>query len=128
MWGYDEAFIEACRAELTLSPAELDDSDIGVAVREGEIVGIVQVRTEAKDAELEKIFVEPGALRDGIGRLLFEWAVDRALAAGAGRLLVLADPFAAPFYRRMGMADIGMAPSGSIPGRMLPRLAMPLSR
>ena len=38
----------------------------------------------------------------------------------------LADPFAAPFYRRMGMADVGMAPSGSIPGRMLPRLAMPL--
>jgi hypothetical protein len=34
--------------------------------------------------------------------------------------------FAAPFYRRMGAYDVGQAPSGSVPGRMLPKLVMNL--
>lgn len=38
------------------------------------------------------------------------------------QLTVDADPDAAPFYRRMGARDDGQAASGSIPGRLLPRL------
>jgi hypothetical protein len=41
---------------------------------------------------------------------------------GAHRMAIEADPDAAPFYRRMGAKDSGFAPSGSIPGRMLPKL------
>jgi hypothetical protein len=37
-----------------------------------------------------------------------------------------ADPDAAPFYRKMGAYDVGQAPSGSVPGRMLPKFAMNL--
>jgi hypothetical protein len=36
------------------------------------------------------------------------------------------DRHAEGFYRAMGMRRIGEAPSGSIPGRMLPRLAKPI--
>jgi hypothetical protein len=44
-----------------------------------------------------------------------------------GRVMgVDADPFAAPFYKRMGMREIGVSPSGSIPGRFLPRLSIEL--
>jgi hypothetical protein len=47
---------------------------------------------------------------------------------GADRLLIEADLEAAPFYRRMGAHDYGLAPSGSIPGRMLPKLVKELGR
>jgi hypothetical protein len=36
--------------------------------------------------------------------------------------MVDADPYAAAFYRRCGAIDVGLVPSGSIPGRFLPRL------
>jgi hypothetical protein len=35
-----------------------------------------------------------------------------------------ADPATAPFSRRLGARDVGVAPSGSIAGRMLPRLVL----
>jgi GNAT superfamily N-acetyltransferase len=75
---------------------------------------------------LLKLFAEPGVLRRGVGRTLFAWATDVAREKGATRLIIDSDPGAAPFYRRMGAYDLSQAPSGSIPGRMLPRLAINL--
>jgi hypothetical protein len=75
---------------------------------------------------LLKLFVEPSALRSGAGKTLLAWAIDVAKKLDATRLTIEADPYAAPFYRRMGAYDVGQAPSGSVPGRMLPKLAMNL--
>jgi Acetyltransferase (GNAT) domain len=72
------------------------------------------------------LFVEPITLRCGVGRTLFVWAINVAIEKGATRLVIDSDPGAAPFYRRMGAHDLGQAPSGSIPRRMLPRLAINL--
>ena len=73
-----------------------------------------------------KLFVEPSALRSGVGKALLVWATDVAKELGATRLIIDADPDAAPFYRRMGAYDVGQAPSGSAPGRVLPKLVMNL--
>ena len=73
-------------------------------------------------AGLLKLFVEPTALRRGIGETLFAWATRAATQQGADRLVIEADPDAAAFYRQMGAKDAGLAPSGAIPGRTLPRL------
>jgi len=126
VWGYDKAFLEACRAELTLDESELIDSDIGVGAADGTIIGVVQIRLDGDHADLEKIFVEPRHLGRGVGRIMFEWALHEARSAGAQRIVVHADPSAEPFYKAMGMVDAGHAPSGSIPGRMLPRLVLPI--
>jgi hypothetical protein len=58
--------------------------------------------------------------------LLFGWAAARAQGLGAVRMIIEADPGAAPFYERMGARYAGFAPSKSIPGRMLPRMQMEL--
>ena len=65
-------------------------------------------------------------LRTGPGRKLLDWAKATARAAGAPALVIEADPDAAEFYRRMGAVDDGVVPSGSIPGRLIPRLNLPL--
>jgi len=126
VWGYDAAFMEACRAELSLHPKDLQLTKIAVAEHDGKPVGIAQVRIAAHEADLLKLFVEPGALRRGIGRALLAWAIDVSSRMGASRLVIDSDPDAAPFYRRIGARDIGEARSGSIPGRMLPRLMINL--
>lgn len=126
VWGYDEAFMAACRTELTLTALDLNESDVQVAERDGVLIGLAQISVDGTQADLEKLFVEPAVLRSGAGRALFEWAAAAAREHGAATLIIDADPDAAPFYRRMGARDDGVAPSGSIPGRMLPRLVFDL--
>jgi GNAT superfamily N-acetyltransferase len=122
VWGYGNDFMEACRSELTIEACELQSSSIAVAEENGKIVGVAQVRVTGSWADLLKLFVEPTMLRGGLGMKLFHWAASEATAMGAHRMAIEADPDAAPFYRRMGAKDSGFAPSGSIPGRMLPKL------
>ncbi|MFO1111334.1 MAG: GNAT family N-acetyltransferase [Bradyrhizobium sp.] len=126
VWGYDVAFMAACRAELTFDPGDLMSSRIAVAARGTDILGVAQVRSIGTDADLQKLFVEPAALRSGVGSILFDWAIDAARAMDASRMIIEADPDAAPFYRRLGARDAGLAPSGSIAGRMLPKLVVQL--
>lgn len=114
--------MEACRCELSIGPHELRSTSIAVAEDHGKIVGVAQIKVVGRDADLLKLFVEPTTLRDGVGRVLFTWAIDKAASMGADSLAIEADPDAAPFYRRMGAEDCGFAPSGSIPGRLLPKL------
>jgi GNAT superfamily N-acetyltransferase len=126
VWGYDSEFLEACRSELSLGRRDLKSTSIAVAERCGQVVGIAQVKVTGNEADLLKVFVEPTAFRCGIGRSLFAWAVNVARENGATRLTIDSDPGAASFYRRMGAHDLGQARSGSIPGRLLPRLAISL--
>jgi GNAT superfamily N-acetyltransferase len=128
VWGYDAAFMTACRAELTLRPDEFQHTYLQVAERDSTVVGLAQIKVTGRDADLLKLFVEPALLGSGIGRLLFEWATARARGLGAVRMTIEADPGAAAFYERMGACHAGFAPSQSIPGRMLPCMRMELNR
>jgi GNAT superfamily N-acetyltransferase len=125
-WGYDEAFMAACRAELTLHPDDLEITSLQVAERAGSVAGLAQVKVTGADADLLKLFIEPALMGVGIGRLLFEWATAKARELGAIRMMIEADPDAAPFYERMGAHHAGSVASESIPGRMLPRMLMKL--
>ena len=118
--------MEACRSELTIEPCELRSSSIAVAEENGKIIGVAQIKLVGSEADLLKLFVEPTMLRGGVGMTLFLWAINEATTMGANRVVIEADPDAAPFYRRMGAEDCGLAPSGSIPGRMLPKLVKEL--
>jgi GNAT superfamily N-acetyltransferase len=126
VWGYNQAFLEACRAELTIRSEELESTALCVAERDSAIVGVAQIIVESDVADLQKMFVEPGAIGLGIGSALFAWVVSTAIQLGARYLTIDADPGAIGFYERMGAVERGSVPSGSIPGRMLPRLQIDL--
>ncbi|SPH16729.1 putative N-acetyltransferase YjaB [Defluviimonas aquaemixtae] len=124
LWGYDDSFIEACRAELTLTAADLAATHVRVAVADGVPVGFVQIAGKS----MEKLFVEPSRIGNGVGRALFDAALALARAAGMTELVIEADPYAVDFYERMGARHAGNVPSGSIPGRFLPRLVVSVGR
>jgi GNAT superfamily N-acetyltransferase len=128
VWGYDEAFMAACRAELTITAADFGSSALCVAAADGVIIGVVQLSMSGEDAHLHKLFIEPAAIGTGAGTQLFGWALANAKTNRARWLWIEADPEAAGFYRRKGAEDDGFVPSGSIPGRVLPRLRVDLSR
>lgn len=123
--GYDDAFIAACRIELTVHPG-LPTRRLVVAVLDRVPVGVAEFSFEGEIAELEKLFVEPDHMGGRIGRTLFEWVCREAASVGAKVVHVDADPGAEGFYLRMGAIRQGLRPSGSIPGRHLPHLRIDL--
>jgi GNAT superfamily N-acetyltransferase len=103
-WGYDEAFLDACREELRVDPDESDrlritiaEDDLGTVVGFSALVGV-----DDSDAELLSLFVEPTAIGSGVGSVLFIEVVALAKRLGFTRLRIESDPFAAPFYERRG--------------------------
>src|SRR6476659_7388493 len=127
VWGYDDVFMEACRNELTLTLEDLASTHMQVAAVGDIPLGIAQIGVDGREANLLKLFVEPKCLRVGIGMQLLSWATAKAASLGARRLIIEADPDAVPFYHRNGAKLEGSAPSGSIPGRLLPKLAIDLT-
>jgi GNAT superfamily N-acetyltransferase len=125
-WGYDDAFMAACRDELTVTPAALDWSRVRVAVHGSDIVGFHGV-TNDDVPELAWLFVAPSAMRAGIGRVLLDDASAIARSQGASCLRIEADPNAEPFYLARGAHRIGEVPSSSVSGRTLPLLELDLS-
>jgi N-acetylglutamate synthase-like GNAT family acetyltransferase len=93
-----------------------------VIERHGQALGFYQLRIAGAVAEVAQFFIAPAMLRRGLGRRLWAHLEWTARAAGAMRLAVDSDPHAEAFYLAMGMRRAGEAASGSIPGRMLPRL------
>ena len=126
-WGYDAAFLEACREELTISASRLVEERIRVAEVGGKVVGFTALKVDRRLAELMDLFVEPDVIGQGIGRLLWEDAVTGARGSGAQSLRIEADPHAEEWYMARGAERVGQAPSCSIPGRFLPLLRYELS-
>jgi GNAT superfamily N-acetyltransferase len=125
-WGYDKAFMDACRDELTLSSEELTTQRVRVAEHHGHAVGFATLEGQPPQGTLGMLFVDPDHIGKGVGRMLFTHMVSMARDLGFLRLTIDADPNAEPFYLAMGAERIGSSPSGSIPGRTLPLLALSL--
>jgi GNAT superfamily N-acetyltransferase len=125
-WGYDAQFMTACRDELTVRPDDCDGERVVVALRREQIVGFYRIKGEPPTGELADLFVDPSAIGDGVGGLLYRDAIARAGRLGFEELTIDSDPHAEDFYRHMGAVPVGEVPSGSIPGRSLPRLRVDL--
>ena len=122
-WGYSKEFLEACREELTYSPANLESPRWHFCVVEtsDRIAGFYCLEQNANSTvELEALFVEPDCMGTGIGRILIESAKDAAVRLGATALIVQADPNARGFYVSAGGVFTEERESQSIPGRLLP--------
>ena len=113
-WGYDDAFVQACRTGLAVDPE---------AARAGRVVVLVEADTplgfyalapgeRPGETELSLLFVEPAAIGHGIGRALWEHAVAKARADGAKRLKIESDPFAVSFYHAVGATLTGEVRAG----------------
>lgn len=96
-----------------------------VAERDGQLAGFgVVLRTEAGEAELDGLFVEPVEWRGGAGRALVAEAERRARAMGAVRLCVVANDRALAFYQALGFVTVGEVMTAFAPA---PRMVKPLA-
>lgn len=126
-WGYDAAFLEACRDELTLRDDELAARRVLVAELDGAVAGFGTLEGEPPYGELGMLFVEPTAIGRGVGGALLAALVAQARSTGFTRLAIDADPNAEAFYLAHGAVRVGAVASGSVPGRVLPQLELELT-
>ena len=125
-WGYEAEFLDLVGPAMTLRADDIERHEVWVAEDDGSLQGYHRV-IAGDPAELEDLWVEPSAIRSGVGTTLFQHAVERARATGAAALEIDADPHAGGFYERMGARRIGETASTIIPGRLLPRLRLDIN-
>lgn len=124
-WGYDEVFLEACRDVLTVTPQDLANDHLQVAVLSDRLVGVAHLQVK-RQAVLDKLFIETDAIGCGAGRQLFNWAAETAKSLGVTSMSIDADPEAESFYTKMGARTVRHVPSEAIVGRQLPQMEMDL--
>lgn len=122
--GYDDAFMIACSDELRVTPSLLEAHEYWVADNCGTPCGFACLKADIKkgSGEITALFIHPAWQRRGIGRLLWRVVEQSARRKGLVALHLDADPEAEAFYRHLGFQTISRVPSGSIPGRTLPRM------
>jgi GNAT superfamily N-acetyltransferase len=128
-WGYPASWMREWDAQLTIIPGYLDLHDVWIAERDGVIVGMCALEDRGARWMLEHVWVEPALHRRGIGRLLVLQALEIARSHHARVVELLADPYAAVFYERLGARLIGHvhAPMPGARDRTLPRYEFELS-
>src|SRR3990170_3273189 len=88
-WGYNDAFLAACRHELTIRRGEMASRHVTVA----EVDGVVAGHYTIDGAALGQLFVDPAHIGHGVGRALWTHAVDAARKLGIDTLSIDSDPF-----------------------------------
>jgi GNAT superfamily N-acetyltransferase len=123
-WPYPAAFIARFARTVGLTPEVVAANDVQVLDRDGELRGFYTLLHRGPVTVLDDLWLEPAEIGRGSGRLLFEHAVARATAAGAGALEWDAEPHAAGFYERMGATTVGWTDSPL--GRRMPVMRLRL--
>ena len=125
IWESDREFLLANPDAIAVPPAAIREGRVRVAVdRDGNLLGFTVVLAPRDGAvELDGLFVDPAAMRRGVGAALVRDACARARAAGAERVDVIANDNALGFYERMGFRSRGWAQTRFRPA---PRMSLRL--
>ena len=107
-WEDHRADLMAHPDAVVLPADQIEAGRVHVADIQGRIGGfcVVLARSDG-DSELDGLFVEPAAWRQGIGRRLVDEAAKIATAEQATWLHVIAGHRALPFYAACGFAMVG---------------------
>ena len=106
-WGHDKAFpelIEEFRRNELPTPEYVRASPVYVLVEEGRLVGFFGLHLHEEDdfVDLRYMFLDTAYIGRGLGRKLWEAAVQRARRTEIDTMRIVSDPMAVGFYEAMG--------------------------
>lgn len=120
-WNYPEEWIQAWQEDLTFTSDYILKHPVFKMVGDEErILGCCAYEVHPSHLEIVHMWILPEVMGKGLGRKLLEVSLKEMLSAYAKpRIQVVSDPYAQPFYEKMGFEKVGESPSYP-PGRFLP--------
>ena len=128
-WNYPERWIELWKDTLTITPDYISSYEVFSATNEEGVLGFYALIISGEKATLDHLWIDPNYIGAGLGKELFNHAVEKAAEMQASVLEVESDPNAEGFYKHMGARRIGETRS-ELDGqeRILPLLALEIKR
>lgn len=99
--------MEIWTPQLTFDAVYFEKNESWAAELDEQPVAFYTLLVKNGTAWLENLWVAPEVIGSGIGRMLFQHAVQTASGRGYETLQLEADPNAVGFYENMGMHKIG---------------------
>ena len=106
-WGYPDRWMESWRDALRIAPEFIAGNETFSAFVDGQTVAFYGLGRKDGRVHLLHLWVLPEWIGRGIGRSLFEHALERAKALGFREFEIESDPNAEGFYLRMGARRVG---------------------
>ncbi|HMM80861.1 MAG TPA: GNAT family N-acetyltransferase [Pyrinomonadaceae bacterium] len=106
-WKYPAEWLEKWRTQLTIAERDIEDDTVVKLTVGVEIAGFYMLREDAGKLWLEHLWVEPRFIGRGLGRKLFEHAVENAGETTFAAIYIESDPNAEGFYAAMGAERVG---------------------
>ena len=121
--GYDEAFMSQILDDMVIPADTIGRDTMMIALAGGRALGFAHLMPIDREDTiyLENLYIDPDAQGLGVGRALFDWALDEARRRGYAWLEWDSDPNASEFYVKMGGVKIGETESATFPGRVIPK-------
>lgn len=112
-WGYSEAFMKECELLLHVPSDRITHDLVYVLTIDKNIIGFYSLLPEGTKAWLEDFFLDPAYIGQGIGKRMWYSMVNVARIHSIEKIEWDSDPYAAPFYKRMGAEEIGDTANGA---------------
>jgi N-acetylglutamate synthase-like GNAT family acetyltransferase len=121
-WGYSPEFMEVVRDTMQITAEQIATRHVYVLEDEDRAVGFCHFYQRPDDVYLEDLFIEPGMIGRGYGKMLFNYVTQFARTNGVNQIVFEADPNAESFYHKLGATTIGQRPSPIFDGRLIPQM------
>lgn len=114
-WGYSESFLDSFMEKWGVKNDYLDKNEI-LLLEDPSLVAFYAFNQNGP--ELDLFFIHPAHIGTGLGRILWQDALQYAADKGWPQFHFISDPHAEPFYHHMGATTVKMYES--FPGRFVP--------
>jgi GNAT superfamily N-acetyltransferase len=105
-WDYPETWIELWKPSMTITADYIDTHETWMVIMGTEPSAYYSFDEIEGARWLDNLWVLPEHMGQGLGRLLFEHALERCKGQGIRSLLIEADPNAQSFYEKMGARKV----------------------
>jgi GNAT superfamily N-acetyltransferase len=106
-WNYPERWIQFWLPVLTISPGYIRENETWAVVQDDMCIAYYSLKEEDESLWLDNLWVLPEFMGQGIGRDLFQHALERSRILGAVIMGIVSDPNAQSFYEKMGARKVG---------------------
>lgn len=121
-WPYEESYLAVVRSTTHITSEDILKWPVVVATKDKELCGFAAVCTVDEINMLDHLWLDPQFIGQGLGRRLFQESVNNARSLGWPEFLIASDPYAEPFYLKMGAVRIGERESKIKKGFFMPLL------